>query len=607
LLYVAPERLLTERFQDLLDRVPVALFAIDEAHCVSQWGHDFRADYWQLSLLHQRFPAIPRIALTATADARTRQEIAARLGLEQGRVFCGGFDRPNIRYRIGPKRNGRQQLLDFIRREHEGDAGIVYCLSRRKVEETAEWLCSKGLRAVPYHAGLPAETRQVHQRRFVREEGLIVVATIAFGMGIDKPNVRFVAHLDLPRSVEAYYQETGRAGRDGLPANAWMVYGLQDVITLRSMVESSEADEQHKRTERHKLDAMLGFCELTGCRRQALLQYFGDRLEQPCGNCDNCLQPVQTWDASEPARKALSCVYRSGQRYGAHYVVDLLVGKDNERIRGLGHDRLSTYGIGRELDDKQWLSVFRQLIAQGYLSIDLEAYGALRLHESARPVLRGEEPVLLRRDAEPEPRSGRGRDSRRVAARFAVSADERLWQALRVVRRRLADEQGVPPYVILHDVVLQEMVEQRPQTLDQLALLPGIGERKLERYGAEFLEAIRAAADSAAAPAVALSSADESLSLFRLGMNVERIAAQRGLTPSTVLGHLTQAVEQGLADACEVVGLGREEAARLETVWRALPEADRLRLQPLYEVLEGTYDYGMLRCLRASWLRADTA
>ncbi|NJD05653.1 MAG: ATP-dependent DNA helicase RecQ, partial [Methylococcaceae bacterium] len=379
------------------------------------------------------------------------------------------------------------------------------------------------------------------------------------------------------------------------------VYGLQDVITLRSMVESSEADEQHKRTERHKLDAMLGFCELAGCRRQALLQYFGDLMDRPCGNCDNCLQPVETWDASEPARKALSCVYRSGQRYGAHYVIDLLLGKANERVRSLGHDRLTTYGIGRELDDKQWLSVFRQLIGRGYLNVDLEAYGALRLHESARPVLRGEEAVRLRRDAEPEPR--RSKDARRTPARFTSSSDERLWQALRLVRRRLADEQGVPPYVILHDVVLQEMVDQRPQSLEHLALLPGIGERKLERYGTDFLEAIQAA-DPASEPVSALSSADESLSLFRLGMTVERIAAQRGLTPSTVLGHLTQAVEQGLAEACEVVGMGREEAGRLEAGWRALPESDQLRLQPLYEALEGAYDYGVLRCLRASWLRA---
>ncbi|MDD2769085.1 MAG: DNA helicase RecQ [Methylococcus sp.] len=489
LLYVAPERLLTERFLSSLERAQVALFAIDEAHCVSQWGHDFRADYWQLSLLHQRFPAVPRIALTATADERTRREIIERLGLDEARVFLGGFDRPNIRYAIGQKSNARQQLLEFIRREHEGDAGIVYCLSRKKVEETAAWLCSKGLKALPYHAGLSAETRQHNQRRFLLEEGLIVVATIAFGMGIDKPNVRFVAHLDLPKSLEAYYQETGRAGRDGLPANAWMVYGLQDVITLRSMVESSDADELHKRVERHKLDAMLGFCELTSCRRQTLLQYFGDTLEQPCGNCDNCLSPAQTWDATEAARKALSCVYRSGQRFGAHYVVDLLLGKTSERVRGFGHDRLSTFGIGRELGDKQWLSVFRQLVTQGFLVVDWEAHGALRLSPASRPLLKGEQTLFLRKDQ--ETKAAPARDARRGAIRFSDPDDEKLFQALRGLRRQLADEQEVPPYVILHDAVLIEMVERRPETHVQLARIPGIGERKLALYGDDFLALIR--------------------------------------------------------------------------------------------------------------------
>jgi ATP-dependent DNA helicase RecQ len=336
LLYVAPERLLTERFLAQLARVQIGLFAIDEAHCVSQWGHDFRADYWQLSVLHERYPQIPRIALTATADERTRQEIIERLGLQGAKIFLSGFDRPNIRYTVGLKQqNPRDQLLGFIRREHEGEAGIVYCLSRDKTEQTAAWLSARGLTALPYHARLPNEVKVENQRRFLQEDGVIVVATIAFGMGIDKPNVRFVAHLDLPKSLEAYYQETGRAGRDGLPANAWMVYGLQDVITLRRMVDESEADELHKQVERHKLESMLGYCELTSCRRQTLLGYFGDILEKPCGNCDTCLAPPKTWDATEAARKALSCVYRTGQRYGTHYVIDVLVGKSNERVRRL--------------------------------------------------------------------------------------------------------------------------------------------------------------------------------------------------------------------------------------------------------------------------------
>ncbi|UZR29980.1 DNA helicase RecQ [Methylococcus mesophilus] len=602
LLYVAPERLLTERFLSVLDRVRIALFAIDEAHCVSQWGHDFRADYWQLSLLHQRFPAVPRIALTATADERTRGEIIERLGLDEARVFLGGFDRPNIRYAIGQKSNARQQLLEFIRREHEGDAGIVYCLSRKKVEETAAWLCSKGLRALPYHAGLSAETRQHNQRRFLLEEGLIVVATIAFGMGIDKPNVRFVAHLDLPKSLEAYYQETGRAGRDGLPANAWMVYGLQDVITLRSMVESSDADELHKRVERHKLDAMLGFCELTSCRRQTLLQYFGDTLERPCGNCDNCLNPVQTWDATEAARKALSCVYRSGQRFGAHYVIDLLLGKNSERVRSFGHDRLSTFGIGRELDDKQWLSVFRQLVTQGFLVVDWEAHGALRLSPASRPLLKGEQTLFLRKDEETRKTAASGRDTRRGAIRFSDPQDENLFQALRGLRRQLADEQSVPPYVILHDAVLTEMVQRRPETHVQLARIPGIGERKLELYGDEFLELIREHAGQRGGGDIAEQpTAEESLALFRLGLGVEQIAARRELKPSIIYTHLAQAVARGALDALEVTGLSADEAARIGSVWRNLPQDRPGAIKPLFEALEGRYDYGVLRCLLVSW------
>ena len=606
LLYVAPERLLTERFLALLDQARLSLFAIDEAHCVSQWGHDFRADYWQLSLLHQRFPKVPRIALTATADARTRREIVERLGLREAKIFCGGFDRPNIRYAVGLKHNPRQQLLDFIRREHAGDAGIVYCLSRKKVEETADWLCTKGLQALPYHAGLPAQTRQENHRRFLLEEGVIVVATIAFGMGIDKPNVRFVAHLDLPKSLEAYYQETGRAGRDGLPANAWMVYGLQDVITLRSMVEASEADEAHKRVERHKLDAMLGYCELTSCRRQTLLNYFGDRLDRPCGNCDNCLEPVQTWDATEAARKALSCVYRTGQRFGAHHVIDVLLGKSSEKARGFGHDRLSTFGIGKDLSEKQWLSVFRQLMTQGFLVVDWEAHGALRLSESCRPILRGERSLSLRRDGEIKGKVAR--EARRSAIRFADANDENLFQALRALRRRLANEQDVPPYVILHDAVLMEMVQRRPHNHAQLGHITGIGERKLELYGDQFLAVIRAHEGAGGSGEVLdMPTAEDSLAMYRLGMGVEQIAERRRLKPSTIYSHLAQAIARGLADAVEVTGVSPVEAARIEAVWRALPEENRAALKPLYEALGGQCSYDILRCLRASWVALAAA
>ena len=372
LLYVAPERLMGERTLALLDTIRVALFAIDEAHCVSQWGHDFRPEYLQLSVLHERYPDAPRIALTATADAPTRREIAERLGLGDARVFVSGFDRPNIRYAIVPKQNPRNQLLRFLDAGHRGHAGIVYCLSRRKVEETAGWLRERGYDALPYHAGMSADERKRHQDAFVREDAVVIVATIAFGMGIDKPDVRFVAHLDLPKSIESYYQETGRAGRDRAPSDAWMAYGLSDVVTLRQMVEGSGAEEQRKRIEVRKLDALLGLCELTTCRRLALLAYFGEERADPCGNCDNCIAPPEAWDATEAAQKALSCVYRTGQRFGAGYVIDVLRGSDSERIRNFGHHRLSTFGIGTDIDANTWRSVFRQLVARGLMRVDVE-------------------------------------------------------------------------------------------------------------------------------------------------------------------------------------------------------------------------------------------
>ncbi len=497
LLYVAPERLLTSRLLDLLGRTKIALFAIDEAHCVSQWGHDFRPEYIQLSVLHQRFPTVPRIALTATADVTTRREIITRLALENARVFISSFDRPNIRYRIATNAgaSAREQLLRFIRTEHADDAGIVYCLSRKRVEEVAAWLAGKGLVALPYHAGLSDEMRRRHHARFLNEDGVIIVATIAFGMGIDKSNVRFVAHLNLPKSVEAYYQETGRAGRDGLPANAWMIYGLQDVILLRQMLESGDAGDAHKRVERHKLDAMLGLCELTTCRRQALLAYFDDVLPTPCGNCDSCLTPPETWDATVPAQKALSCVHRSGQRFGVNYLVDVLLGKDDERIQRFGHDRLSTFGIGKELSQQEWRGVFRQLIARGLLAVDLEGHGGLRLTGASRGVLRSEERLMLRReDKKPalskEAGKAKGKTARSAHA-FTDEVDTTLWEALRALRRALAIAQGVPPYVVFHDATLKEMVESRPITLQAFARISGVGERKLAAYGEDFLKVIQ--------------------------------------------------------------------------------------------------------------------
>jgi ATP-dependent DNA helicase RecQ len=484
LLYIAPERLTQSRCMDLLQRAPIALFAIDEAHCVSQWGHDFRADYLQLSLLHEQFPQVPRIALTATADERTRAEIISRLQLQDARQFIAGFDRPNIRYRIGLKQNAKQQLLRFLKDEHPHDAGIIYCLSRKKTEDVAFWLQEQGFNALPYHAGLDSQIRADYQSRFLREEQVIMVATVAFGMGIDKPDVRFVAHMDMPKTVEAYYQETGRAGRDGQASNAWMVYGLQDVIKLRQMVESSEGSEDHKRAEQHRLNAMLGLCEVTSCRRRSLLKYFGENRQEDCGNCDSCLDPADTWDGTEAARKALSAVYRTGQRFGVNHLIDVLRGGESEKIFQFEHHLLPTHGVGKELDANQWRSVFRQLVARGYLRVDMDRFGALRLEEQCRPLLRGEEVIELRRDV--AKKSGK----QQTRAQLPADIDVALWEALRERRRELAEDQGVPPYVIFHDRTLQEMCAALPQNLVQFGRLTGVGERKLDKYGQDFIRVI---------------------------------------------------------------------------------------------------------------------
>ncbi|PMS20712.1 DNA helicase RecQ [Trinickia dabaoshanensis] len=502
LLYVAPERLMTPRFLDLLERAPIGLFAIDEAHCVSQWGHDFRPEYIQLSVLHERFPNVPRIALTATADAITRDEIMHRLALDEARVFVSSFDRPNIRYRIVEKDNARAQLLDFIRAEHTNgdgttDAGVIYCLSRRKVEETADWLKTQGVRALPYHAGMDFETRQRHQEIFQREEGVVICATIAFGMGIDKPDVRFVAHLDLPKSVEGYYQETGRAGRDGLPANAWMAYGLGDVVQQRKMIDESEADETHKRVQTSKLDALLGLCETAACRRVRLLSYFGE-TSTPCGNCDTCIEPPETWDATREARMALSCVFRahraSGFHFGAGHLIDILRGNLTEKVRERGHDTLSTFAIGASLSEPEWRGVFRQLVAYGYLTVDHDGYGAFVLTEASKPVLKGEKNVTLRRYVKPtRTRQGSSRTGERADPTLGMGPRERArWDRLRAWRTDTAKSDGVPAYVIFHDATLAEIARSAPDTIDDLRHIPGIGARKLERFGDELLEVVAA-------------------------------------------------------------------------------------------------------------------
>lgn len=487
LLYIAPERLAIAHTRDLLCSLPLSLIAIDEAHCVSQWGHDFREEYLRLDELAELFPGVPRLALTATATAKTRTEIVNRLALHEPEVFVAEFDRPNIRYLVQAKTDGKRQLLQFLQ-AHRNNAGIVYCLSRKKTESTADWLCANGFRALPYHAGLSSETRHEHQRRFLAEDGLIIVATIAFGMGIDKPDVRFVAHLDLPKSVEAYYQETGRAGRDGLPADAWMVYGLQDVVRLRQMLDESSAGEDYKRHERAKLDALLGWCEVTGCRRRPLLEYFGDQPEQDCGNCDGCLTPVETWDGSIAAQKLLSAVYRTGQRFGTAHVIDVLLGKRTAKVTQHGHAELSVFGIGADFDAQAWRSVARQLIVQGFLHSDAERYGALVLTPRSRELLRGELAVQFRKDPK-RPATGSKKPGH-VSITIA-DEDRDLWEALRACRQMLANEHSVPPYVIFHDSTLRQMIEHRPDSEAGLLELSGVGQTKLDRYGEHFLEALR--------------------------------------------------------------------------------------------------------------------
>ena len=484
LLYLAPERLTKQTTRSLLKKARISLFAVDEAHCVSQWGHDFRQDYLELELLTKEFSQVPRVALTATADQRTRKEIAERLGLNDAPVFLESFDRPNIRYQIALKNNYRQQLLKFLNESHSKHSGIIYCLSRNKSEQVAEWLSSRGFQALPYHAGLSPSLREKNQERFLKEERIIIVATIAFGMGIDKPDVRFVVHLDLPKSIESYYQETGRAGRDGEPADAWMIYGLQDVTKLRLMVMQSKAPGGIKRIEQIKLNALLGFCEVTACRRKSLLAYFSEDAPDDCGNCDNCLYPVDTFDGTEAARKAFSTVYRTGENFGSGHLVDVLLGKETDKVLRNNHHHLSVFGVGKELKADQWKSVFRQLSARGYLKPNDE-HGSLNLdREASQSILKGEETIELRRDIQKKPQE------QLTKTVLPDDIDIALWETLREKRRQLAEVQGVPPYVVFHDKTLQAMAREQPKVLNDFSRLPGVGERKLEKYGSDFLEVI---------------------------------------------------------------------------------------------------------------------
>jgi ATP-dependent DNA helicase RecQ len=599
LLYIAPERLLTEQTLNLFSRLTIALFAIDEAHCVSQWGHDFRADYQKLFILHERFPDVPRIALTATADARTRAEIIEQLRLEQAKVFISSFDRPNICYAVHDGQQGKERLWEFIQTNHSDDAGIVYCLSRKKVEATAEWLQQQGRTALPYHAGLSAEQRLHNQQVFLREEAIIIVATIAFGMGIDKPDVRFVAHLSLPKSIEAYYQETGRAGRDGLPANAWMAYGLQDVITLRNFIETSDAHDNYKRVTLHKLNAMLGFCELTTCRRQALLEYFDEPAPNPCGNCDNCLTPPETWDATIEAQQALSCVYRTGQRFGVNYVIDVLRGAENARILQFGHQKLSTYGLGKDISTVEWRTIFRQLITQGLLNVDFGAYGALRLDSRCKPVLRGEKQLFLRKSR----KSSKTRGTSKTIHHDLRDIDQELFAALRELRLAIARQNDTPPFVIFHDAALKEMARLRPQTPEEFLQISGVGENKLNLYGHEFIALIQQYPLDDSLKNSLSATVNETLALFADNHSPEEIADKRELALSTVYGHLADAIEAGVLELDRITVLTAEDIA---TIQEALREHFREnKLKPVFDALEGRYDYGLLQCVLAGWRGVD--
>ncbi|WFS20738.1 DNA helicase RecQ [Pseudomonas sp. 905_Psudmo1] len=594
MLYLAPERLVQPRMLSFLQGLDIALFAIDEAHCVSQWGHDFRPEYLQLGQLAELFPHVPRIALTATADKRTREEIVQRLHLDNAERFLSSFDRPNIFYRIQPKDQPRKQLLGFLA-ARKGDAGIVYCLSRKKVEEVAEFLSSQGFPALPYHAGLPNELRAFNQKRFLNEEGLIMVATIAFGMGIDKPNVRFVCHLDLPKSLEAYYQETGRAGRDGLPADAWMAYGLQDVIFLKQMLNNSDGDERHKRIEQHKLDAMLALCEETRCRRQALLAYFDEELPNPCGHCDNCIDGVETWDATEPARQALSAVYRSGQRYGVGHLVDILLGRDNEKIRAAGHQHLAVFGVGKGFSEVEWRTLFRQLVARGLADVDLDGFGGLRLSETCRPLLRGEVSLQLRR--EPKPAQA-AKASSSAASQLVRGHEREMWEALRSLRRKLAEEHSVPPYVIFPDATLLEMLRSQPSSLSEMAEVSGVGARKLERYGQAFLEVLNGSgADDTPAPVADLRH--ELVSLARAGMTPAQIAGQLNCSEKNVYSLLAEAIAQQQLTLEQALDLPEELLGEIQETFLD-GEGELPAVSEVAPLFAGRVDESVLYCVRAA-------
>jgi len=611
LLYAAPERLATSGFQRLLSQSRIALFAIDEAHCISQWGHDFRPEYLQIASVLRQFPGIPRIALTATADLITRKEILEKLNLTEAKQFISGFDRPNISYRVEVRQNRKRQMLDFLS-EHPGESGIIYCLSRKETDSTAAGLSGIGYTALPYHAGMTSESRLTHQRRFLREDGVIIVATIAFGMGIDKPDVRFVAHLGMPKTIESYYQETGRAGRDGKKSEAWMIYSLADVVAHRRMMERSEGDETFRHIRQKKIEAMLSYCETLVCRRKILLNYLGEDYAGPCGNCDICLGKVETWEGLVAAQKALSCVYRTGQRFGAEYLMDVLLGIPNERIIRYGHDKISTFGIGTELSKKEWRSVFRQLAAAGFLTADAEDKGGFRLSPESRSVLKGEQKIFFRKDPVRSRKDRKSKPYSRSENEFSDPSYSELWEKLRSLRSEIAQGENVPPYVIFHDSTLRELVQIQPQTLEEMKEIYGIGQKKSERYGEQIVKIIQDHVEKhgirkiPSEKPVQDTKSDwlsptvlETLSLFKTGKSPEEIAEFRHLAVGTVYGHLSEIIREGQLSLKDAVRLDEEEILEIKDAYQSLPEDQQGRLKPVFEKFEGKYNYGIIRCIVA--------
>jgi len=593
LLYMSPERLVSEDMQTFLKTVNVSLFAIDEAHCVSQWGHDFRKEYQQLSILSEHFPEVPRIALTATADERVRAEIVAELKLQNAQLYISSFDRPNIRYAIEEQERGKQQLAEFIHRNHSEDAGIVYCLSRRKVESVAEFLRSKGRKALPYHAGLSAKVRADHQKQFLMDDGVIIVATIAFGMGIDKPDVRFVAHFSMPKNIESYYQETGRAGRDGRPANAWMAYNYKDVVMQRQFIRDSEAGDQYKQVLHDKLDALVDLCEQLECRRISLLRYFAEDLDKPCGNCDNCLNPPEKIDATTEAQMALSAVYRTDQRFGMMYLIDVLIGSTSEeRITEFKHDELNVFGLGKDHPKTWWRRLYRQLISLGYIEVD-EEFGALKLAEKAKKILTGGESFYLRDVVKAKNKTAQTDDLE------LGRHDTILWHALRKLRTDLAAEHGVPPYVIFSDASLLEMIRKRPVEGEKFMYISGVGEYKLAKYGEAFLKVIKENALPEKLDNRLEDEVNVSLDHFLELQSVEAVADKLGLNINTVYMHLSQAIAAGLVDRKAVTELDDSEIDYIEETAEMTGYIEDKKLKPVFDSLDGLYEYGILRCVLA--------